>query len=259
MTSERQLYEAVGGSVPGRAHARCGRNNQDAFAWRLLGEQAFAVVCDGCSEGARSEVGAALGARLVIEALSRALRDDPGPAHPGALLERVEREVLAGLAVLCDTLGGERRRTVADYLLFTVVGVAVGRERALAFAAGDGVAVLDGERIVLGPFADNAPPYLGYALLDDASGAGLVPIAELPAARLGTIALGSDGALGLELAPFLDGSCFRNPDAVRRRLTLAARTPGLLFDDTTLVVLRRLPAEERAGCRESAPRGEEPN
>jgi hypothetical protein len=239
MTSERQLYEAVGGSVPGRAHTRCGRNNQDAFAWRLDGEHALAVVCDGCSEGARSEVGAALGARLLVEVVSRALRDDPAPADPGALLARVQGEVLAGLAALCDALGGDRRRTVADYLLFTVVGVAVGRERAFAFAGGDGVLLWNGERIVLGPFPDNAPPYLGYGLLPEEPAVELVPLRELPAASLETIVLGSDGALGLELGAFLDGSCFRNPDSVRRRLTLAARTPGLLFDDTTLVALRR--------------------
>ena len=47
MTSERTLYEAVGGSVLGRAHARTGRNNQDAFGWYLEGELACAVVCDG--------------------------------------------------------------------------------------------------------------------------------------------------------------------------------------------------------------------
>ena len=64
-------FQVAGGSVTGRAHAVLGRGNQDAFAWVDDDGVLVAVVCDGCSSGRHSEVGAHLGARLVATAVGR--------------------------------------------------------------------------------------------------------------------------------------------------------------------------------------------
>src|SRR5512139_2841697 len=56
-------------SVTGARHHRLARNGQDAVASGAAGNVAALVVCDGCSGGASSEVGARLGATLFARAL----------------------------------------------------------------------------------------------------------------------------------------------------------------------------------------------
>jgi hypothetical protein len=106
-------------------------------------------------------------------------------------------------------------------------------------ADGCGSGALPGERLRLGPFPGNAPPYLGYGLLGD--GPRFAVHRALPAADLGAVLLGTDGAAELS-GPLSrlseDDRCFRNRDAIRRRLTLLDRESAL-EDDTTVVVIRR--------------------
>lgn len=266
-------FEIAGGTVTGHAHTVAGRNNQDAFCWTRQDAGLVAVVCDGCSSGAHSEVGAQLGARLIAQAAARRLTSGLAPA---VLLEQVRQEVLAQLHALALALStsatGEVAparervlgapapfsRTVSDYFLFTVVGALIADERLTTFSIGDGLIVLNGERRELGPFANNEPPYLGYALLPRGAVSGssaqdefqIHQTAPLPAAELRSLLLGSDGAGDLDGIADLwtDDRCFRNADMVRRRLTLASRgaAGGRLADDTTVVVLRRKAAEARA-------------
>jgi hypothetical protein len=269
--------EIAAGSVTGRAHTRAGRCNQDAYAWASAGGATVAVVCDGCSSGAHSEVGAQLGARLVVEALLRQLGGEATTtACQPELLERARQDVLAQLRLLASAMGGSFSRTIADYFLFTVIGAVVEPDRAWVFALGDGLVVVDGERLELGPYPGNEPPYLAYALLDGAPhDLGLQVLRQLPSGERATLLLGSDGALDLEAAAhrrvpgraelvgplssfWTSERYFRNPDAVRRRLAVLnrdvarviapgdrEREAGLLPDDTTLVVLRRVPAADR--------------
>ena len=61
--------EVAAGSVAGRMHRRLARPNQDAVSWIRARRGVVLVVCDGCGGAPRSEVGAALGARLWSRAL----------------------------------------------------------------------------------------------------------------------------------------------------------------------------------------------
>ena len=154
----------------------------------------MAVVCDGCGSGKHSEVGAQIGARLMIEAMSRAMQ---GPAH--AFWDRVRQDVLAQLCCLAEQLGGNFPSTVQDYLLFTVVGALLTPWRTFCFSLGDGVMVVNGDQILLGPFPDNAPPYLAYTLLDSHHCRSSVFSHEfqiqrlLPTMAVQSIVLGTDG------------------------------------------------------------------
>jgi len=276
-------FDIAAGSVTGRDHVLVGRNNQDAYHWACLPHAVMAVVCDGCGSGKHSEVGAQIGACLMIEAMSRAM---PGPAY--AFWYRVRQDVLAQLRCLAEQLGGHFLSTVQDYLLFTIVGALVTPWRTFCFSLGDGGMVVNGAQIPLGPFPDNAPPYLAYALLDAHNGRPSALSQEfqtqrvLPTTAVQSIVLGTDG-----LETFLQAATrpipgkrttvgplqqfwqeeryFTNPDAVRRTLALVNREViqpnweaqrldrqgGLLPDDTTLVVIRRRPAprEEISGGR----------
>jgi protein phosphatase 2C-like protein len=242
-------FEIAGGSVAGRAHAAAGRNNQDAFCWALDADGLVAVVCDGCSSGPHSEVGAQIGSRLLVQAAARLLRADLEPAD---LLEQVRQDVLASLRVLARGMcvdAASFSRTVTDHFLFTIVGVLITARGATTFSLGDGLVVVNGERTELGPFPNNQPPYLGYALLPNApdrrAGLGFEIDRSMAAGEVQSLVLGTDGAVELDSPFWSDDRFFRNPDMVRRRLTVLSRGArgGLLSDDTTLVLIRRKAAE----------------
>lgn len=278
-------WTLAGGSVTGRRHRQLGRNNQDAFCWRESSLATVAVVCDGCGSGAHSEIGAGLGARLVANAMLRQLQraesdiaGDVAALEPEIVLERTRQEVLKRLRVLSRAMGA--REALGECLLFTVVGVWLGRREAIFFALGDGALWINGEEIALGPFPDNAPPYLAYGLLDAATSPRFDIVRRLPMEDLSSFLLGSDGVLDLAraqgcktpgratlVAPIADfweeQRNFANADSVRRTLCGVARDAtvrcannpgedahletGLLPDDTTLIVGRRTAGKDKGG------------
>src|SRR5438132_2953891 len=130
--------EIAAGSVVGRAHRRAGRGTQDAFAAARVDGGAVAVVCDGCGGGARSEVGAAIGAHLWATAIAERIGvgvdledDEPWCGARGA--------VLARLRELARAMGDDLGAIVRAHFLFTSV-IAVWTARQVAVAAiGDGV------------------------------------------------------------------------------------------------------------------------
>ena len=246
-------FDVAAASVLGREHARAGRNNQDALCVRGSEHGLVAVVADGCGSQPCSELGAQLGVRRLAQAalarLAEGERVDEASFLPGL------RE---DLLCLLSELRGELGRDALGDFLFTVVGAVVTPERTLVFSAGDGVWALNGEVHPLGPFPGNAPPYLAYALLRGEDVA-LTPRALVPTEDVHALLLGTDGTADLAklagpLSQFwTEDRYFSNPDALRRKLALLnresvradfaahrlVRTPGLLPDDTTLVVLRR--------------------
>lgn len=253
-------FELAGGSVAGKAHLVAGRNNQDAFCWASDPDGLVAVVCDGCGSGSHSEVGAQLGARLLVQAARRRLQavvDGP------ELLEQVRQEVLANLRPLVLGMAGASVfRTVADHFLFTIVGVVITARGATTFSLGDGLVTINGDRTELGPFPNNEPPYLGYALLPGAVDRPFEIHRSMATSDLQSLLLGTDGAIQIDaladraipgraepvgpLSQFWqDDRVFENADLIRRRLAVINRGPrdGLLSDDTTLVVVRRKAAE----------------
>ena len=231
--------------MTGARHVRVARNGQDAAAsW--VGDGAGAiVVCDGCGSGASSEVGARLGAQLVIGAIAARLARGE---RPGELWSGVRDEVVAVLARLAEAMPGERAIAIREHLLFTVVAAAVAGEEACVWAIGDGGYVL-GDRVRgLGPFADNQPPYLAYDLL----GMPQVGHMEVGDARGGSVVVATDGVAELGLAELVDARTLAHPDGLRRRLAVLARgseridwdarrivrTPAALQDDGAVAVLR---------------------
>ena len=128
--------KVASGVVTGARHLRAARNGQDAAATIVDGELAVAVVCDGCSAGASSEVGARLGAMLFARAIATRLARGELPSDPAlwaAARAGVGRELhrLAGGDAI--ELGALR-----ECFLFTIVAVAATREAAAVWALGDG-------------------------------------------------------------------------------------------------------------------------
>ncbi len=261
------VFQLAAGSIVGQEHRQTGRNNQDAWAVSQTDAATIAVVCDGCGSGRFSEVGAKLGARLIVQAIQQAA----DLSNPEILLQSVQVQVLTELQNLIKAMGGDWVQTIQDYFLFTVVGVLITPMETLTFAMGDGEIALNGAVTTLGPFPNNAPPYLAYGLLDTAPSPVWQVCHHVPTEQVQSVLIGTDGVVDLlELGDrALPGKSelvggveqfwqqdryFANPDMVRRRLALINREgmqpdwqqqtlvkhPGLLRDDTTLVVVRRV-------------------
>lgn len=241
MSSSSNQVQARAAAVTGASHLRVARNGQDAAAAWQDGPLALAVVCDGCGSGARSELGAQVVARRMRAALARRLRAGAAVAdlalwsacrsEAAAELARLARswcpEELDGSARPLEAPGAlapEAREALGEALLCTVLVAAADRRDVAVWAIGDGAVVLGGELTVLGPFLDNAPPYLGYDVL------GHPPTPYLrvrPRGAAGVAAVATDGAaeLGDELTALVHApSSADHPDLLRR--TLARWTRG---------------------------------
>ncbi|MBW4619949.1 MAG: protein phosphatase 2C domain-containing protein [Cyanosarcina radialis HA8281-LM2] len=201
--------------------------------------------------------------------------------------QQVQQEVLMQLQSLAKAMGGDFAETVQNYFLFTIVGALVTSASATIFAIGDGVAIANGKPIQLGPFPGNAPPYLAYGLFVPSPPSPLPSLGEgcpiergegwqfqihqqLSIDEVESILIGTDGVSNLievadrllpgksepvgEVSQFWeDDRYFKNPDAIRRQLSLINREVtkpdwqghqlvkevGFLPDDTTLVAMRR--------------------
>jgi hypothetical protein len=234
MHDNNSRFGVAAGSVTGREHLRLHRNNQDGVAVRVEPERVVAVVCDGCSAGASSEVGARLGAAFVAAHLPRVLDEGGGS-------ERLTDDLCAYLEHIAAGLGGGPS-VVRDYLLFTLLAAVVEPGRTRIFGLGDGLYSTDGEVHVLGPYPDNAPPYVAYRLVDRALCPPALPCAVemLHESAAQTVILGSDGLDALapgELASLAE-RCRRNPSLLQKGLNVWERR---FADDASAVVIQRAP------------------
>ncbi|MEP6775445.1 MAG: protein phosphatase 2C domain-containing protein [Chloroflexota bacterium] len=263
-------FQIAGGTVTGREHYRLHTNGQDAYHIVQRGETSVAVVCDGCGDRAskHSEVGAAVGARMIAHRLANVLSSEAGrfatAEEAERVLEQVRREMLGALRKLAHGMSDNPVEAISECLLFTVVGCAITGEHAVFFSLGDGMIVVNGRATRIGPYPDNAPPYLAYALLPDCRGQDDLRFtlhAHLSTEELDTFLIGSDGVNGL-----IDAACagdieafrtdplnYENPYAISNKLRLlnTERTEidwqehrksvqrGVLPDDTTLIVGRK--------------------
>lgn len=260
-------FEIAAGSVTGQLHRDLGKNNQDAYQVLLADETLIAVVCDGCSSGLHSEVGSVLGASLVAEAIAQALHTDPQRID----WHGVHESVLGEIEALLAAMGLDPVQALVDHFLFTIVGVVIDPEGASVFTLGDGVFSINGEITIIGPFPDNAPPYLAYELLHpELMGTQMQIHPQVPLDELKSLVIGTDGVADLLRAADLtlpgrtelvgplsqfweQDRYFSNSEALQRRLNLVnreivqadwtaqrlTRHKGLLPDDTTLIVIRQ--------------------
>jgi hypothetical protein len=271
----KELFEVAAGTVVGRHHVRLGVNNQDGYYLTSTEEATIAIVCDGCSSGVHSEVGAKVGARLVGEAIRRSLFEGEAIVEPEKCLELVRQNVLENIKTMAIAMGGNTNeippKILQHYFLFTIVGVWIARSGIVTFSLGDGLLIVNDRPTQIGPFANNAPPYLVYDFLDSNSDRWKFTIHDrLNLEDLNSILIGTDGVndlMKLAHCPFpgkpdLIGDIrqfwtqdryFQNPDTIRRQLSLINREihkpnwehrqmlkeTGLLPDDTTLIVIRK--------------------
>ena len=260
-----KTFEIASGSVLGRDHRIAGRNCQDA-------QQSFiddrnniiAVVADGCGSGTYSEVGARLGVNIAVNALAECTA-----LGPSVDLDLAHYMILRKLSSLVYTMVDGTHNTqgavINNHFLFTLVGAVITQDRATFFSIGDGTIIVNGEKLPIGPFPNNTPPYISYSLTKTSLSQDLLKFKVhkvLPRDDLYNFLIGTDGCDDLELSEmkplpskehepvgpigqfWREDRFFKNPDMVRRRLTLinggtVSGLKGYLKDDTTVIVGRR--------------------
>ena len=250
-------FNVAGGTVPGTEHTKPGKpgwiNNQDAFGWRQTDNCLVAVVCDGCGSGKHSEVGAKVAVSLLTEILAESaekyvrqiatLPEEQSELAISFDWNRVKTLVLSHIAVIARAMGGSFSQTINDHFLFTVVGAVITPWNTFLFSVGDGVFVVNGEVFRLGPFPNNAPPYITYSLVGSSLTGCKSELLDIqvnkiiPTNELQSLLVGSDGVLELIdsankklpqreglVGPidqfWTDDQYFKNDDAVRRRLAM---------------------------------------
>jgi len=273
----KELFEISAGTVVGKLHAMAGKNNQDAFYAIHTDDFMIGVVSDGCGSEPYSEVGSLIGCRMLAKMISQRaalISNDNRISEISPLFwENAEEEILTQIINLSGKIGHDAIEVVSNFFLFTLVGFIITRRESLFFSLGDGVIIINGEIKILGPFPDNAPPYLAYNLftltpIKPESGIKIQKIVDTDSIE--SILVGTDGvehlikAEGLKIpgrdetvgpiSRFWTENCFfENPDMVRRRLTVInrpcvkfdgdsksiIREYGHLPDDTTLIAVRR--------------------
>jgi hypothetical protein len=237
---------AASAAVTGARHLRVPRNGQDAAATWVGDGCGAIIVCDGCSAGAYSEVGARLASQFVIAHLEQLL---PTERPDEALWSVIRADLGAELGRLVEAMPGDGVAVLHDHFLFTIVAAAWRGNEVAVWALGDGAYALGDRVCTLGPFEDNMPPYLAYDLLRTQHPAHFV----LTDASCGSVMVATDGIADIGFDAFLDlDRYFANPDALRRQLVTRARsselvdwderrivrTPALLQDDGAIAVLR---------------------
>jgi hypothetical protein len=244
------MWQIAGASIAGSDHTMPGKpgykNNQDAHYIYSSDRMTIGIVADGCGSGISSEVGSKIGVRLLGEIIRDML-------DRGSMLDwdRIRMTLLAQISVLASAMGRSLSTTVGDYFLFSLVGYIITQTETHICHCGDGIYVVDGVVTQLGPYPNNAPPYLSYGLLGDAS--SILHTISLPTDSITSIAVGTDGTdcireLESTLAHWTStDAVFSNPDVLRRRLAMmnlekiqnGILIPGPLKDDITLVIARK--------------------
>ena len=271
-------FEFASGSVIGSYHTKTNKNNHDASFFIEQKDHIIGIVCDGCGSGEHSEVGAKIGAPALAWELSASGLHTIGNDKERAitLLERVRILTSNRIEQCAFRVGLPFVEVIRDFFLFTIVATVIGKDYTYIISFGDGIYSLNGNVVSLGPFPNNAPPYIAYSSvvehLENITREDLhFTLNEIiPTSEVDNIILGTDGVEDLIAAEnkkipgkdehvgplsqfYTNDLFFNNIAAIERRLCLVNRTTnkvnritkalqverGHLPDDTTLVVIRR--------------------
>jgi serine/threonine protein phosphatase PrpC len=282
-------FEVAAGSIIGQYHLRINFNNQDNYIITEHPDHIVAVVCDGCGSGVTSEVGATLGSSMVSWELSASglhrLGDNKEEVE--LCLERVRRLIVDRITAVAFKAGLPFVTVISDCFLFTIVAAVVGKEHTYIISFGDGFYALNGKVSEIGPFENNAPPYVAYGAIEEHLKEKedlhfvlheIIPTSELESLLVATDGLsdlieaeekklpGKNELVGPASQFWTRDLFFSNQAAVSRRLALINRSVtkidrknvrltqehGYLKDDTTLIAIRRVTQNDRLPGQEKA-------
>ncbi len=272
------LFESTSGTVIGTYHIKTNKNNHDSLFYVENKDHIVAIVCDGCGSGSHSEVGSSIGVTSLAWELTRSgiHRAGNDAQKVAKLLESIRHLMINRISSCAYRVGLPFVKVISEYFLFTIVAVVIGKENTYVFSLGDGTYNLNGTTTVIGPFENNAPPYIAYgAIVDRLNGITendlrfvvneIIPTEELQSIVICTDGIddfiaaenkkipGKDELVGPLSQFWTNDLFFKNHTTLERRLCLINRTftkinrktkaiqveRGHLLDDTTLIAIRR--------------------
>jgi hypothetical protein len=272
MTPIYDEFECADGSIIGKYHRNINSNNQDSYIKTEDDDHIIAVVCDGCGSGVTSEVGSILGSSIVSFELNASglhrLGDDRKEIE--FCLERVQRSAEGRIESIAHEVGLPIVIAIAESFLFTIVAAVIGRDYTYIISFGDGFYAINNTIKEIGPFENNAPPYIAYGVIKEyVKGASqmkfvlneIVLTSDLQSLLIATDGLddlikarknklpGRDELVGDVSQFWTDDIYFSDIGAVCKKLSLINRSVanfdrlvyehGYLGDDTTLISIRR--------------------
>ena len=278
-------FEIATGSVRGAEHVRIDKPNQDSLLVHRQDNNIIGVVCDGNSSSEYSEVGSRIGARIICKNIKSWLEwafNKDGEIAEEELswfMDKLKGDIVGDINKVSSIMSfsplskkSNEKDILSDHFVFTSLFFIITNSVYIVAGVGDGTYIINDELKPIGDYPGNCPPGIVYALfpyLD--SHMHEVAIHEFgPVSDLKNILIASDGADYItekclhnipgkdepvgEINQFLENDkYFKNPDSVRRKLTLMNRntqkidwgnktidkSTGLLYDDTTLIAVRR--------------------
>ncbi len=222
------------GKIVGRDHLVRQANCQDALAVAECGDQVIAGVCDGCGEGARSEVGAALAADFIV---TRASEHIEAGKTANDLPSLLYWQTLAYLEQLLAVAGPANRVQFAhDYLLFTILGAVLTPDGGVIFSAGDGQFAIDDHVTEIDQ--RNRPAYIAYQLFTAELGTSIpVGFSTTPiSAGWSHVAVMTDGFEADLLPQIWD---IAHPRGLQRKLNAWSNQQHRFADDTAIITIER--------------------
>jgi len=236
----------------GRAHLLDGINRQDVLKTgtvTVVDETVYyGIICDGCSEGEASEVGANLAAAYLGRQIEILVKSKvPLTKIPWILHKRTIGFLKGILGKISFDSPVSRVDYIQNNLLFTILGFIFLEGELIIFAQGDGAFVVDDK--LTERDENNMPRYIGYELVErkfllpDAS---TLPesfdVYHFPAGSFSRLAIASD-ALAEE--PDFLNELWGHDFAVglQRRVNVWSLVNHKFQDDLSIATLEILPKE----------------
>jgi len=241
-------FQIAGGSVVGRRHLGrknllVGKNNQDSLSCVKSSDCIIAVVADGCGSSSQSEIGSVMACewicKLIPEYLNMGYDIDE-------MWQDLKNDIVANIKSTAQNMSGNFVDNIMEKFLFTILGCVVTPENVYIFSIGDGVYFVNDTMHNLGPFPNNAPPFIAYECIP--SSLFMKPPTDsfdfdvriYDTDIVENILIGTDGVIDLVEAandkiPGKDEEIggisqfwtsdiyFKNSDAIRRRLAVINR------------------------------------
>ena len=225
------------GHIIGRDHMIRQANCQDGYAVAQHNGHVIGMVCDGCGEGAHSEVGAKLASQYLVTQtvnllnMNRSLNDISVELHHSMI--SFLNYLVAGMQP------ADRTTYIQHNLLFTIVGIVASENGGVIFTAGDGLTLIDDNIRAIDQH--NTPAYIAYNLLDcDTLGDFEMP-ASFEVTRFDgqweKLAVASDG-FETELLPEIWQ--MSHPRGLQRKMNVWSNQEHRFRDDATIITLEKV-------------------
>lgn len=236
--------------IIGRGHVLSGVNCQDTLnsgAVDINGSMViYGVICDGCSEGKNSEVGAKLAVEYIGRQIEILVKSNvPLAKIPPILHKRIVNFMRDLLGMISFDSPESRVNYIKDNLLFTIIAFIKDDNQFMVFVQGDGVIVVDGDVQIRDE--NDSPMYIGYNLVERkylSSEASALPegfeIQFFDANRISRFAIASD-SLGHEILiiPLIWDN--KNRMSLQKKVNAWSWNDHRFSDDLALIVMEKIP------------------